>query len=251
MNEQHRLFDVTPDPLPTVQRQQEISELVARYRVKMNQLVARMLYFERLFRRSSDGSAEMVGAFSDAFLTSCSTVPDNPEEWNGADCYTSEEIYEKVILMYRSARDLRRTAKKIVTIRRHFYRDLTILHQRHRDGKSGFDAKANLRIKQRRQWTTLERKAVWEKSNGQCFYCEVTLTSPAGDIMHVDHRVPVVAGGGDDLENLVAACIPCNLKKNAKSEDRFLEELSQMTKSSFSASLFDLLDGDVELESDD
>jgi 5-methylcytosine-specific restriction endonuclease McrA len=43
--------------------------------------------------------------------------------------------------------------------------------------------------------------------------------------MHIDHIVPVIAGGGDDLDNLAAACVTCNLKKNAKTEERFLAEL--------------------------
>jgi 5-methylcytosine-specific restriction endonuclease McrA len=127
--------------------------------------------------------------------------------------------------MYVSGRDLRRAAKKIVTVRRHFYRDLKILHQRHSQGESAFDKAANLRIDQRRQWTAKERKTIWENSEKQCRYCGIPLATPAGDVMHIDHIVPVIAGGGDDIDNLGAACVICNLKKNAKSEERFLAEL--------------------------
>jgi 5-methylcytosine-specific restriction endonuclease McrA len=225
MDSQPTLFDDSSVPLPKTERSRELSELIARYRVMMNQMVARMLYLERQFRRASDGSAKMVCGFVDSFLESCSSVPDVPEEWDGGKCFSSDEVYTSVRLMYVAARDLRRAAKSIVTIRRHFYRDLKILQERHGRGQSAFDKDANLRINERRQWTNAERKKVWERSEKQCRYCGAILESPNGDSMHIDHIVPVVAGGGDDLDNLAAACIPCNLKKNAKSEERFLAEL--------------------------
>jgi len=59
-----------------------------------------------------------------------------------------------------------------------------------------------------------QRKLVWEKSGGRCWYCGVTLT-PWN--FHVDHYMPRSKGGGDDLENLVPACRNCNLEK----KDRF------------------------------
>lgn len=213
------------DTLSQDERVKELSELIARYRVTMNQLVGRMMYLERQFRRSSDAAADMVGGFVDSFVESCSSVPDNPSEWDGGKCYSSDEAYACVRKMYIAARNLRRVAKKIVTIRRHFYRDLKILRERHLRGESAFDRSANLRINQRRQWSAAERKKIWENSEKQCRYCGIFLESPAGDIMHVDHIVPVIAGGGDDLDNLAAACVTCNLKKNAKSEECFLAEL--------------------------
>jgi 5-methylcytosine-specific restriction endonuclease McrA len=219
------LFDKTPTGMSEHERVKELSELIARYRVTMNQMVSRMLYLERLFRRSSDTSARKVCGFVDSFLESCTTVPENPEECVGGKCYTSEELYSCVRQMYIAGRDLRRVAKKIVTIRRHFYRDLSILHQRHSQGESAFDRDANLRIDQRRQWTAKERRTIWENSEKECRYCGVPLASCSGDIMHIDHIVPVIAGGGDDIDNLGAACVTCNLKKNAKSEEKFLAEL--------------------------
>ena len=226
MESQPMLFaEPSSGALPQSERERELAELIARYRVTMNQMTARLLYLERLFRRSSDASSEMVGGFVDSFLESCTSVPDVPEEWNAEKCYTSEEVYASVRLMYVAGRDLRRVAKKIVTIRRSFYRDVKILHERHGRGQSAFDRDANLRINERRQWTGAERKKVWENSEKQCRYCGACLESPSGEVMHIDHIVPVIAGGGDDLDNLAAACVTCNLKKNAKSEERFLAEL--------------------------
>jgi 5-methylcytosine-specific restriction endonuclease McrA len=225
MDNQPRLFENPPDSLPATDCARELSELIARYRVTMNQLVARMLYLERQCRRASDASAKMVSGFVDSFLESCSSVPEHPEEWDGGKCFTSEELYQCVRLSYVAGRDLRRVAKKIITIRRHFYRDLTILRQRHDLGQSAFDRDANLRINERRQWTAAEREKVWTNSEKKCRYCGYPLDSPRGDVMHIDHIVPVIAGGGDDVDNLAAACVTCNLKKNAKSEERFLAAL--------------------------
>ena len=49
--------------------------------------------------------------------------------------------------------------------------------------------------------------------------------------MHVDHIVPVVVGGSDEIENLAAAHPACNLAKNAKSEDEFLASLLKRQRS--------------------
>jgi len=229
MESQQDLFEKGKLPLPQDEHVRELSELVARYRVAMNRLVGRILYLERRFRKASDAAGKLVGGFVERFLESCATVPEEPEEWNGGECYTSDEAYECIRVMYVAAKDVRNAAKKIVVIRRYFYRDLKILQHRHQQGESAFDREANLRIDERRQWTALERKEIWERSGKECYYCGKMLASFEGDEMHVDHRVPVVAGGGDDLDNLVAACPRCNLKKNAKSEDSFLQELARLT----------------------
>lgn len=48
-----------------------------------------------------------------------------------------------------------------------------------------------------------------ERDNHTCQYCGM----PAS---HADHIVPVVQGGGDAEENLVAACRSCNLHKGGR-----------------------------------
>lgn len=42
---------------------------------------------------------------------------------------------------------------------------------------------------------------------GKCFYCEST------DRLTIDHVVPLNAGGANDLSNLVACCLKCNISK--------------------------------------
>jgi len=54
------------------------------------------------------------------------------------------------------------------------------------------------------------RFAVLERAGFRCEYCG--LAAPDATL-HVDHVVPVIAGGTNDLDNLVAACSACNAAK--------------------------------------
>jgi hypothetical protein len=67
-----------------------------------------------------------------------------------------------------------------------------------------------------------KRVAVFEKSDGECGYCEKELSfgnrSRQGrGAWEVEHRVPRAKGGTDHLNNLVAACWPCNVTKGVGS----------------------------------
>ncbi len=66
------------------------------------------------------------------------------------------------------------------------------------------------------------RREVFERSGGQCFYCRgrLELAGP----WHIEHQQPRALGGGDDLLNLVAACVPCNLAKSSRTSLEFLAE---------------------------
>ena len=55
-----------------------------------------------------------------------------------------------------------------------------------------------------------QRLRVLRRDGGLCVYC-------GADADCVDHVVPMVRGGGDEMENLVASCTPCNLRKGARS----------------------------------
>lgn len=48
-----------------------------------------------------------------------------------------------------------------------------------------------------------------------CFYCG------ADEPTDVDHVTPVSRGGGDDRDNLVPACFPCNNEKNDRTPDEW------------------------------
>lgn len=55
------------------------------------------------------------------------------------------------------------------------------------------------------------RRAIFAKSNGFCWYCKRPLILTGA--WHSDHAHPRALGGSDELPNLVASCVPCNLAK--------------------------------------
>lgn len=73
-----------------------------------------------------------------------------------------------------------------------------------------------------RNWDKL-RAAVLERDDYTCRYCGQRHFPPRrprgwmerGEtaLLHVDHVVPISKGGTDDLDNLVTACVSCNLSK--------------------------------------
>lgn len=63
------------------------------------------------------------------------------------------------------------------------------------------------------------RADVWDASDKHCHYCGKEL-HPLRDFC-IDHVVPKCAGGTDAIDNLVAACRPCNLKKGVTSDKAY------------------------------
>lgn len=59
------------------------------------------------------------------------------------------------------------------------------------------------------------RQLVIARASNRCEYC---MLSQAGQeaTFHVDHAVPVAAGGETLLENLALACVSCSLRKAAR-----------------------------------
>jgi hypothetical protein len=58
-----------------------------------------------------------------------------------------------------------------------------------------------------RSLSPIKRAAIVHRGAGQCVWCGEAVDHNA---MTVDHLVPVQAGGGNGVENLVAACRRCN-----------------------------------------
>ena len=56
------------------------------------------------------------------------------------------------------------------------------------------------------------RYAVLERDGYRCRYCGATAQEAR---LHIDHVNPVAVGGNNDPENLVTACVDCNLGKSA------------------------------------
>ena len=73
----------------------------------------------------------------------------------------------------------------------------------------------------RRVWQLL-RLVVFERDGWTCVYCGKRTWEPT-----CDHVVPVSRGGSSTLDNLVTACLACNLAKATKTPEEWRAELRQ------------------------
>ena len=63
-----------------------------------------------------------------------------------------------------------------------------------------------------------KRVKVFTKSQGRCAYCGVELEF---NTYTVDHILPLAWGGSNQIENMVAACHPCNSQKKSSTVKEF------------------------------
>jgi HNH endonuclease len=68
------------------------------------------------------------------------------------------------------------------------------------------------------------RVAIFVRDEGTCVYCGATYQ--AGAKLTVDHIVSRKRGGGDEVTNLVTACVACNHDKAHFSLRAYLAELA-------------------------
>jgi hypothetical protein len=66
------------------------------------------------------------------------------------------------------------------------------------------------------------RREVFDRSDGRCFYCGTALSLTGS--WHIEHQMPRALMGPDELPNLVAACVPCNLSKSDLTALEFLAQ---------------------------
>lgn len=59
------------------------------------------------------------------------------------------------------------------------------------------------------------RQLVIKRANDRCEYCKLAQVGQAATF-HIDHIIPVVAGGKTVTENLALACVSCSLSKSAR-----------------------------------
>lgn len=57
------------------------------------------------------------------------------------------------------------------------------------------------------------RAQVRERAYNACEYCHLHQDDSPLAALHVEHIIPRVHGGSDDIDNLALACIDCNLHK--------------------------------------
>lgn len=76
----------------------------------------------------------------------------------------------------------------------------------------------------KRRPVSKRRREIFAKCNCRCHYCSTPLTLDGR--WHVEHMLPRALNGGDELMNLVAACVPCNLAKRDTSAIEFIARLT-------------------------
>lgn len=59
------------------------------------------------------------------------------------------------------------------------------------------------------------RRMVVQRASNRCEYCGISQDGQVATF-HIDHIVPVVAGGKTIAENLALACVSCSLRKGAR-----------------------------------
>jgi hypothetical protein len=69
-----------------------------------------------------------------------------------------------------------------------------------------------------------KRRQVFDKCFGACAYCGTSLEFENSNWCP-EHRMPRSRGGGNDLRNLVAACLLCNKRKRNRTPDEWREAL--------------------------
>ena len=65
-------------------------------------------------------------------------------------------------------------------------------------------------------YTDVEWRALVEFWSGTCSYCGMSSHQ-----LEPDHRVPLVRGGSNDIENIIPACRSCNAGKNTRTEQEY------------------------------
>lgn len=71
------------------------------------------------------------------------------------------------------------------------------------------------------------RVELQKRQNGQCFYCHCELDETA----QIDHRVAMINGGTDDLNNLALTCAWCNHHKHRNTEEQWRKRIKRIARS--------------------
>jgi 5-methylcytosine-specific restriction endonuclease McrA len=69
------------------------------------------------------------------------------------------------------------------------------------------------------------RKLIYNTANGRCILCGRKITY---DNMTLDHIVPLVMNGADDISNLQCTCKACNEFKGSILPDDFMERITEI-----------------------
>ncbi|GCL41573.1 HNH endonuclease [Dolichospermum circinale CS-1225] len=81
----------------------------------------------------------------------------------------------------------------------------------------------------------LTRRNILHRDGHTCQYCGYT-----GDKLTLDHVIPRSRGGGDTWENIVAACVCCNVKKGSRTPQEARMPLRHLPRQPYSSLYFEV-----------
>jgi 5-methylcytosine-specific restriction endonuclease McrA len=81
----------------------------------------------------------------------------------------------------------------------------------------------------------LTRRNILHRDGHTCQYCSYT-----GDQLTLDHVMPRSRGGGDTWENIVTACVPCNVKKGCRTPQEARMPLRHPPRQPYSSLYFEV-----------
>lgn len=82
----------------------------------------------------------------------------------------------------------------------------------------------------------LTRRNILERDRNSCQYCNYK-----GDNLTLDHVIPRSRGGGDSWENLVTACVRCNVKKGNRTPKEANMDLRSQPRKPYSSLYFEIV----------
>lgn len=81
----------------------------------------------------------------------------------------------------------------------------------------------------------LTRRNILHRDSHTCQYC-----SYSGDELTLDHVIPRSRGGPDSWENLVSACVRCNVKKGNRTPEESKMPLTRIPRRPYSSLYFEV-----------
>ncbi|MDJ0797377.1 MAG: HNH endonuclease [Calothrix sp. MO_167.B12] len=81
----------------------------------------------------------------------------------------------------------------------------------------------------------LTRRNILHRDGHTCQYCGYT-----GDELTLDHVVPRSRGGGDSWDNMVTACVRCNVKKGSRTPQEARMPLHHQPRRPYSSLYFEV-----------
>lgn len=77
----------------------------------------------------------------------------------------------------------------------------------------------------RKQYTSEQRKIIYDKGNGCCQLCGRKISS---NLFTLDHITPLSLGGADEMENLQCTCKSCNTQKASFLPETFFDRITEI-----------------------